>query len=80
MGDTEDTKLQLGWSEMGKADDSQNRARQKHAAWLWVKVGHHFDEKDVPFQALACRLGRLLGIQHTIKAPPKLGTSTKAMS
>lgn len=52
---------------------------QKHAAQLWVKT-HHFDEKDMSFLALAYQLGRLPGIQHTIKALPELGTGAKAMS
>ena len=49
MGDTEDRKLQLRWSEKGKAKASQKRAGQKHGAWLRAKTGHRFNEKDMPF-------------------------------
>lgn len=71
--DTEDRKLQLRWSEKGKAKALRKGCLAKG------ETGNLFDE-DVPFQALACRLGRLPGIQYTIKVLPELGTGHKAMS
>lgn len=62
---------------MGKANASHKKAGQKHAAWPRVKTGHRFDEKGMSFQALAHRLGRFPGSQHTIKALPRLGTDPK---
>lgn len=78
MGEAEDTKLQLGQPENGKAKASQKRAGQKHTTWLRVKTGHHFN-RDIPFRALVCQLGRLPSIQHTIKALPGLGAGPRAM-
>lgn len=79
MGDAEGRKLQLRWSEMGKAKAAQQRAGQKHDAWLRAKTGDRFNKKDMPSRALACQLGRLPGIQHTIKAVPELGTGPRAV-
>lgn len=64
---------------MGKAKASQERTGQNHTTWLRMKTSHRFNEKDMPFRALACRLGRLPGIQHTIKALPDLGRGPRAM-